>query len=124
MFVRVEYNYERKFVEIKDINTLTIENFPALVVNVFQIKNARGKKVYVHDQLDTRIHETAELKFLLQTQISSLVLKVKFVAANSRGSISQIFTTKVNTSYIIIFEWIDLGIIFFFLLFYLPIGHK
>lgn len=97
IFVRVEYKKERKFIEIKDIDSLTIKNFPALVVNKFQIQNAKGKNVYVHDHVhDTRVYETEELKFLLQTQLETLILKVKFEQSGVRRSINHLFTSKVD----------------------------
>lgn len=95
LFVRVEYKNERKFIEIKDINGLTIKQFPALVVNKFNIQNAKGKSVYIHDQYDTRVYETEELKFLLQTQLETLILKVKFEQSTGRRSINHTFTSMV-----------------------------
>lgn len=110
-FVRVEYKNERKFVEIKDIDSLTIKQFPALVVQRFQIENAKGKNVYIHDQYDTRVYETEELKFLLHKQLDTLILKVKFEQSPGRRSLSHTFTSKVKIlrfsqfCLAIVFEW-------------------
>lgn len=95
MFVRVEYKNERKFVEIKEIDGLTVNSITTSVVTKFQIEKAKGKKVYIHDHLNTRIHETEELKFLLQTQLATLVLKFRFEPSTGRRSASHFFTSTV-----------------------------
>lgn len=96
LFVRVEYKNERKFIEIEDIDSLTVQNFLALFVNKFQIQNSRGTNAYIlHDQYDTRIYETKELKFLLQTQLNTLILKVKFQQSTGRRT-THTFTSKVD----------------------------
>lgn len=59
-------------------------------MNKFQIQNAKGKNVYIHDQYDTRVYKTEELKFLLQKQLKTLILKVKFEQSTSRRSINYI----------------------------------
>lgn len=94
--MRVEYENERKLIEIEDIDSLTVQKFQTLVVNKFQIQNAKGKNVYIHDQYDTRIYETDELKFLLQTQLETLILRFKFQQATGRRSINHTFTSKVD----------------------------
>lgn len=99
IFVRVEYQNERKFIEIKDIDSLTVQNFPALVVNKFQIQKAKGKNVYIHDQYDTRVYATEELKFLLQTQLQTLILKVKLEQSTLRRSINRFFTSQVDNAH-------------------------
>lgn len=96
MFVRVEYKNERKLVEIKEIDGLTINSITASVVTKFQIQKAKGKKVYIYDQLNTRIHEAEELKFLLQTQLATLVLKFRFELSTGRRSASHFFTSTVD----------------------------
>lgn len=96
LFVRVEYKNERRFIEIENMESLTAQNFPALVVKEFQIQNAKGKKVYIHDQYDTRVYQTAELKFLLQNPLQTLILKVNFEQTTGRRSVNHNFTTKVK----------------------------
>lgn len=99
MFVRVEYKNERKFIQIKEIEGLTINSITASVVTKFQIGKAKGKKVYIHDQLGTRIHEAEELKFLFQTQLATLVLKFRFEQSTGRRSASHFFTSTVDRVY-------------------------
>lgn len=96
MFVRVEHKNKRKFVQIKDIDGLTINSITASVVSKFQIGKAKGKKVYIHDHLNTRIHDAEELKFLLQSQMATLVLKFKFEQSTGRRSASHFFTSTVD----------------------------
>lgn len=92
LFVRVEYKIDRKFIEIENVDNV------ALVVNKFQIQNARGKSVYIYDQHQTRVHEKEELNFLLRTQLSNVILTVKFEEQSGRRSINHCFTSKVNHS--------------------------
>lgn len=52
------------------------------VVKSFNLVDAKGKKVYVHDQHDTPVDTIELLIFLLQTQSASLILKIEFVENN------------------------------------------
>lgn len=49
------------------------------VVYTFGIENPIGKKVYIYDHLNTRVDDEDTLRFLLNGNKESLVLKVNFI---------------------------------------------
>lgn len=65
------------------------------VVATFDIKNAKGKKVYIYDHLETRVDHDDLLKFLLKSNPENLILKVQFV--NERRSIGGELITSMVT---------------------------
>lgn len=102
MYVRVEVNKQRQFVEIDNIDKLTLQQFIKkgklrnlfsfmsfdisqmfyieTVVDAFVVKDAIGRKVYIFDQLDTRVDSEEILKYLISSNSESLILKVQFNA--------------------------------------------
>lgn len=54
------------------------------MVEKFSIPNAGGKKVHIHDHLNTRVKDDDELKYLLTTKSKSLILKVCFFDPESK----------------------------------------
>lgn len=64
------------------------------VVEQFDVENPHGKKVYIFDQLDTRVDDDELLKYVLKTNSENLILKVVF--NESRCSLGgTLFTSKV-----------------------------
>lgn len=106
MYIRVEVNNKRKYVDIQDVEQLTFQRFVKIgnwfksivcyygiystnffslkftAVDQFQIENVNGKKVHVFDHLDTRIGNDDILKYVIQSNNTNLILKVEFKDAS------------------------------------------
>lgn len=63
------------------------------VVENFQIKNAKGKRVHMFDQLDTRVNDDDLLKYLIRSKTENFMLKVQIMGTSS--STKDLFTSKV-----------------------------
>lgn len=62
-------------------------------VDQFQVENVTGKKVYIFDQLDTRIGNDAILKHLVKSKNENMILKLEFKENNASNEGN--FTPKV-----------------------------
>lgn len=54
-----------------------------IVVDDFHVEDAKGKKVHIFDQLDTRVTDDDILKHLIASGTENLILKVQFKETDS-----------------------------------------
>lgn len=66
------------------------------MVEVFNIKSANGKKIHIYDQLNTIIDTVDVLKYLLERNLDSLVLRVEFLDPNNALPSDGHITSKVR----------------------------
>lgn len=63
--------------------TLTHINYRiASVVQTFEIENVAGKKVYIYDHMKTRVGDDDTLKYLLNGNTESLILKMNLIGVS------------------------------------------
>lgn len=60
----------------------------------FGVQNARGKKIRIIDHLETTVDSDKLLKYLIERNAETLVLKVHFLDANAGNKTHELMITS------------------------------